>query len=122
MKQKFIRLDADNVGDKIELSLLNNDIAKAKSIHNSIRESMKTLLEKITNQGDMEIIMVGCDDILIKMEASNYKKSFLEELMIIFNGISDCTISVGVGNNLHEALLNLNKAKLSGKNIIIESH
>jgi hypothetical protein len=120
MSQKFIRMDADGVGDRIELALLNDDVACAKAIHNAIRRSMRALIQKINASGEMEIVMVGCDDILILMGAGRYRRAFFEELKELFNRLSGCTISIGVGNDLQEALLNLSKAKLSGKNRIIE--
>jgi hypothetical protein len=121
MAEKFIRMDADGVGDKIELALLDDDIALAKAIHNAIRRSMRALIHRINTANDMEIIMVGCDDILIRMEAEHYRRNFLVTLMRLFNDTSGCTISIGVGSDLQEALLNLSKAKLSGKNKIVET-
>lgn len=121
MAEKFIRMDADGVGDKIELALLDNDIALAKAIHNAIRRSMQALAETINSAGNMEIIMMGCDDILLRMDAVSYRRAFFEELMQLFCMMSDCTISMGVGNSLMEALLNLNRAKLAGKNRIVET-
>lgn len=116
----FVRLDADGVGDKIELALLDNDIDRARAIHNAIRRSMSALVERITARGDIEIIMVGCDDILMRMQAASYQRSFFEALMGVFETMSECTISIGVGGCLADALHNLDKAKLAGKNRIVE--
>jgi hypothetical protein len=113
-------LDADNVGDKIELALLDNDVVRARTIHDSVRESMRALSSRIEARDRTAIIMVGCDDILLRTDSEADLRAFLENLMRTFAEISGCTISIGIGHTLMECLMNLNKAKLGGKNRIVE--
>ncbi|MBK8564438.1 MAG: hypothetical protein IPN76_14150 [Saprospiraceae bacterium] len=37
---KYMRLDADRIGEEIELALLNGDVEKANSIHLSVQRGM----------------------------------------------------------------------------------
>ena len=116
----YIRLDGDNIGDKIELSLLKGDFQLAKQIHESIQKSLKAIKNKIESQQKYNILMNGCDDILFSTDKVEYNVVFLEELMIDFFSLSKCTLSIGVGRSIAEAMHNLKIAKLSGKNMIIE--
>ncbi len=117
----FIRLDADNIGDAIELSLLNDNIIMAKHIHQNVQSGINTLIEKISNNGNYTILMQGCDDILFKVDKEDYSESFIMELKLIFFSVSEYTISIGVATSIQEVLINLRKAKLGGKNKIISS-
>lgn len=116
----YVRVDADSVGDQIELALLEGDTEKAQIIHNQVQESMKEL-RIFAERNFGEILMQGCDDIFFKMfdAAENFER--LEAARIEFLNRSGFTLSVGVGSSSTEALLNLTKAKLLGKNRIVVS-
>ncbi len=121
MKNKtYIRLDGDDIGNKIELSLLNGNLDDAQRIHNIVQKSLEKLHRRISSEKSAEILMKGCDDILFSINKEDYRLEFLIDLKNEFYTDSNFTFSVGVGNSLNEALLNLRKAKLQGKNIIIE--
>jgi hypothetical protein len=117
----FIRLDADNIGDAIELSLLNDNIVMAKHIHRNVQSGINTLIDKISNSGNYTILMQGCDDILFKVDKEDYSESFIMELKSTFFSVSEYTISIGVATSVQEVLINLRKAKLGGKNRIVSS-
>lgn len=116
----YIRLDVDNVGDQIELSLLKNEIEKAKNIHSKIQDSIVKLTAFIESDKQNKLIMIGCDDILFTTSINDYNYKKLEYLSAYFFEISNFTLSIGVGNTIPEAMHNLKLAKLSGKNRIIE--
>lgn len=118
-KPIYVKLDADNIGDSIELALLNNNIEEAIRIHNLIQESIKKLVVKINDCG-YKILMIGCDDILFSVEFELFDETNLLELMEFFNSYTNFSLSMGVGISLNEALLNLRKAKISGKNKIVK--
>jgi uncharacterized protein YjbI with pentapeptide repeats len=111
----FVRVDADSVGDQIELALLEGDTAGAQIIHNHVQESMKEL-RIFAEQNFGEILMQGCDDIFFNMLdcVENFER--LEIARTEFFNRSGFTLSIGVGASLTEAVLSLTKAKLSGKN------
>ena len=115
----YIKLDADNVGDSIELALLNNNVEEAIRIHNLIQENIRKL-DNIINDYGFNILMTGCDDILFCIDCDLFEETNLIELMNFFNRNTSFSLSIGVGISLNEALLNLRKAKLSGKNKIVK--
>lgn len=116
----YVRVDADSIGDQIELALLEGDTAKAQMIHDQVQESMKEL-RIFVERNFGEILMHGCDDIFFKMldAADNFER--LETARMEFLKRSGFTLSVGVGPSSTEALLNLTKAKFLGKNRIVVS-
>ena len=116
---KYIRLDADQIGEEIELALLNDDIEKAGSVHLLVQKGMMLLREMIISNPDFSILMSGCDDILATFSGEHLEVFLLEDLKNCFFRATTYTISIGIGDNLQEALLNLRKAKLSGRDKIV---
>lgn len=117
---KFIKLDADNIGDRIELALLNGDVKGAQEIHKAVQKAIQNIKETINTFPNWSILMIGCDDIL--MEVLVEDKKIIENLELLRKRfISSCgfTLSIGVGGSLQEALINLTKAKLKGKDVIV---
>lgn len=114
---KLIRIDFDNIGDKIDFFLLNNKFEKAQEISNVIKLSIKEALLYINqNFNSPEILLIGADDILFS--ANDPEKKQIELFKDFFYEKTDLTVSIGVGNNIRETLLNLKEAKVSGRNII----
>lgn len=118
MKYKFIRIDCDNVGDKIELCLYELNIEKAQAINNLIRKSIVELSENLRKILNSEILLIGPDDILLKTEISNLNKNKLNKLKDDYFKKTGFTISIGIGNDIIEAMRNLDIAKRSGRNKI----
>lgn len=114
----FVRLDGDNIGEKIELALINSDVEKAQSIHNVVQASIESVKLEIENYG-YKILMSGCDDILFSINQSEFDNSTLIKVMECFFERSKFTLSIGVGFSINESLINLRIAKLSGKNKIV---
>ncbi len=118
MKFKFARLDCDNVGDRIELSLYELDTEKAQNINNLIRKNIVELAKEIKTELNGEILLVGPDDIFFK---TNFDVFDLEKLNFLKNGFFEktgITMSIGVGDDLISAMRNLDIAKKMGKNRI----
>lgn len=114
-QKKYIRLDADNVGDKIELALLQNNIETANKIHSSVQSGIAKI-KNIILESNGEILMAGCDDILFIYSLKSM--DFLDNIRNMFEMETGFTLSIGFGNNLAESLESLKIAKLSGKNQI----
>jgi hypothetical protein len=111
--------DGDNIGDKMEIMLLENRLAEAAEFSEKL-ESALSLLEEITKSQDgVEVIILGGDDLLFKY-ADNYKHihEFLERIRSEFYRITGSTMSCGVGETARESVINLYLAKLYGKNQI----
>ncbi|MEN8907560.1 MAG: hypothetical protein ABF289_16535 [Clostridiales bacterium] len=62
----YLYFDGDNVGNNLELFLIDNEIEKAKELSTNINVALKDLKEKLMKLGACEIILFGGDDILIK--------------------------------------------------------
>ncbi|WP_338555589.1 mCpol domain-containing protein [Paenibacillus sp. KS-LC4] len=121
MYKYYIRLDADNIGDKIEYFLLCNDWEKARDIHNKIQNSMEIIGEFVRGNEDYILLMTGCDDLLIGTNEESVLKVavFTESIRNHFNKLCNETLSAGIGNSIVEAIMNLRKAKTGGKNNIV---
>lgn len=116
--EKLVRIDFDNIGDKIDFYLFKNDFINAQEISNIIKNAINDSISYInTNFINTRVLLIGADDILFSCEDPT-KKS-LEELKMFYNEKTNLTVSIGVGKNIKEVILNLKEAKVSGKNIII---
>jgi len=114
----FVRIDADSIGDAIEFALMNDDAHKAQIIHNVVQEAMQDLRDYVIQHFN-NIIMYGCDDVLFNMPASPKNFGLLTTISVEFQRKTEFTLSIGIGITLSEALINLRKAKLTGKNKIV---
>lgn len=117
----FVRLDADNIGDAIELSLINNDISRAKLIHQKVQFGIRKIEKQLNENEYCTVLMKGCDDILFQIKKEDNSKGILLELKEKFLELTGYTLSIGVAYSLEGALLNLRKAKLNGKNMIVSN-
>ncbi|MGJ1323679.1 mCpol domain-containing protein [Sphingobacterium faecium] len=115
----FIRLDGDKIGDKIELFLLNNDWISAQDIHNKIQKGIESLVKYIKSIESSQLLMVGCDDILFTIKRHEFNLIIVQQIQKIFFNETQFTLSIGIGNSSIDAIHNLRKAKLSGRNKII---
>lgn len=116
--RKIIKLDFDNVGDYIDFHLYNNNLALAQEatfiIQSIIKTSLNFIKENFTN---VEILVVGADDILFSCQELTKEK--LNILKNFYSSQTPFTISIGVGDDIKESLLNLRIAKVSGKNMFV---
>ncbi len=115
----FIRLDGDNIGDGIELAVMNGELEKAQQIHDSVQDSMKRLTKMISDFPTSNLLLIGCDDILFSIEGKQAPITLLDELRTTFQIDTYHSLSIGVGTNLPSALTSLKRAKLSGKDKVI---
>jgi hypothetical protein len=109
---KYIYIDGDDIGLKIENSFMNNDEASLKEINNSV----KMVIQKITlylKEMNYEIIFSGADGIICKndnVDVSNLL-NFIRDLDYKLE------FSIGVGMSLRDAYIALRYSKSNGKNI-----
>lgn len=115
--KKLVRIDFDNIGDKIDYHLFNENFYKAQEISDIIKITIsESLLYIQANFDSVEVLLVGADDILFSCAGIDLKQ--LESLRIFYTEKSNLTVSIGVGNNIRETMSNLKEAKVSGKDII----
>jgi len=118
-KKRYIRIDADNVGDSIELALIEEDVQKSQEIHFKVQKNITKTVEKLESIDGISILMRGCDDILFSIDNNQVDHNFLEELKNDFKLNSGFSISIGIGESILKALQNLRIAKISGRNKIV---
>lgn len=117
----FIRLDVDNAGDSIELALLESDPKKAQYVHDTIQENINLIVDIIQENDTRTVLMKGSDDILFSVNKNEFDINFLKKIKSEFKLKSGFSISIGVGASITQCLLNLQIAKVSGKNKIVEN-
>jgi minimal CRISPR polymerase-like protein len=111
--------DGDNIGERMEIMLLENRLTEATEFSEKLERAMSRLGEITRSQDGIEVIILGGDDLLFKYEDSSTSISeLLEKLRSEFLRISGSTMSCGVGKTVRESVLNLYLAKLYGKNQI----
>lgn len=115
----YVYFDGDNIGDSIELLLLNGDVKGATKLSAKLNDAIQQLKDELDNKLDIEIILFGGDDLLIKYDdVSNH----LNIIQVARENYFDCCghyISCGGGDTLNIAMQNLRKAKVMGKNHFI---
>lgn len=115
---KYIYLDGDDIGLKIEKCFMTNDENGLKTVNDEVNNTIVQITEYL-QQIESEIIFSGADGIIFKKAEFNAEQitSFIKRLKI------NITFSMGIGNSLREAFLALRYAKSNGKNgtAILES-
>ncbi len=116
----YIFFDGDNIGSTIEALLLSEKIEEARIYSNSLNQVISDLSSYLSGKSNLEIIILGGDDILIKV--TDYESEIKKIISIVIDKFltnsQKSTISCGVGTNIEMAIIALHKAKLFGKNQI----
>ena len=63
---KYAFFDGDNVGNTIEILLIENKIKEAQDLSNNITKSLNKIKKRINDK--CEIVLMGGDDLLIKVK------------------------------------------------------
>lgn len=111
---KFIYIDGDNIGLKIEQSFLNNDEKKLSEINGMVINAVKNISTYLLTT-KQEIIFSGADGIISKGNNINLS----ELLKIVRNVDKNLTFSIGIGNTLNDSYIALRYAKSYNKNIAV---
>lgn len=99
--------------------LLDEKIADAVKFSQRVNKAIEEVCIKIKSIDGADIILVGGDDIIAVFSEESWDIKIAENLRSIFYKIASCTLSIGIGLSVQEALNNLRRAKLSGKDRII---
>jgi len=116
----FAFFDGDNIGDKIELLLIEGRLSEASLLSDNLNLALEEI-KRILNDKKVKIHICGGDDLLIEMPSNEFKYPIIEEVRDMFFQRTNCTFSCGIGINLNETIANLHRAKISGKNKIVSS-
>lgn len=112
----YAYFDGDNIGDSIELLLMNHNIDAAKGLSLKLNVALEQLKNSLNENLDLQIILYGGDDLLIEFDAV---EGYIETIESARREYFQCCghyISCGSGNTLKIAMENLRKAKLIGRN------
>ncbi|MBU1002446.1 MAG: mCpol domain-containing protein [Proteobacteria bacterium] len=108
---KYIYIDGDDIGLRIENSFLNNNEKRLSEINRHVKKTIKRITKYLTDQ-KYNIIFSGADGIICKadnkIDINALTRSTINDMGITF--------SVGIGNTLHESYIALRYAKCHGKN------
>lgn len=110
--------DGDNIGDTLEILLTENKVQEARHFSRNVKDAFVEIEKRLREESDVEIVICGGDDLLIKYDSRVHNKRLLEDIMTIFEDITNHSMSCGVGENTAQAVRNLYLAKLYGKNRI----
>ncbi|NQX03405.1 mCpol domain-containing protein [Rathayibacter sp. VKM Ac-2856] len=114
-QESFVYFDGDDVGAKIELCLLSDDVEAAAAISTSVSDARMELSRKLQVRFDAELIFSAGDEVLARL-SEIVDNDIFDQLRLAFAARSGISISCGVGRSASEASLNLRLAKLQGKN------
>lgn len=116
----YVRVDADCVGDDIELCLIRGAVANAQEIHRSVQKSLELIVDHLRVMDHCKVLMVGADDVLFEVESAYFTIDQVESVRRLFVTGCNYTLSAGVGDSIYAAVSNLKLAKLSGRNRIVK--
>lgn len=110
--------DGDNIGNTIEVLLIEGKVAEAISLSENINDAANKIGKILRSRNGIEVMILGGDDLLIKYDSEKYGSELLEEIRTLFQAKTGLSMSCGVGENIPESIQNLRLAKLYGKDQI----
>lgn len=112
----YLALDGDNIGSHLESYILHEDVKGLQDFTESFNSVLNSIVRKIRQDPEIEIILLGGDSLLITLPASRIKS--VVDLVTNETLKTDFTFSGGYGPSMRHAYLALKLAKASGKNKI----
>ena len=112
---KFVYIDGDDIGLRIENSFLNNDESTLQKVNMEVKLIINKITDFLTSK-DYNIIFSGADGIICKGDNVDVQ-SLLDFTRQLNNGF---TFSLGSSNSLRGAYIALRYAKSINKNVAVE--
>lgn len=112
--------DGDDIREHIEFYLLNSDLNALTNFSKNLTKAITVIMEFAVSRMDAEVIYAGGDEIFFRIDKDRYNRTFIEEMISIFQKITSNTISFGVGESVEAAFLNMRRAKALGRGEIVE--
>jgi GTP cyclohydrolase III len=112
---KYIGIDGDNIGSRIELYLLEDNEQSIQAFSKTVEKTIAYLSNKLKKEG-MTIIFSGGDSILCRSDETDVEK-LCNTLSI--ESESGIQFSIGIGGTMQQAYMALKYAKTSGKDRIV---
>ncbi len=117
----YVLGDGDKIRERIEAHLLNNEIELLSEVSQSIIDAISEMVGFSSATMNAEKIMAGGDDLLLRIKKNLFKLEKLKTMIQIFQSKVGNQFSVGIGNTIESAYINLRRAKSSAKKIVGES-
>lgn len=115
---RYAFFDGDNIGNTIEILLIEGKVTKAISLSENINDAANEMGKTLKSRDGIEVMILGGDDLLIKYDSKKYGLELLQEIITLFQTKTGLSMSCGVGKNISESIQNLRLAKLYGKDQI----
>ena len=112
----FLHFDADNIGNLIELLLLDGKLEEAQRMSCKIKSAMNELRNTLERDFGAKVHIFAGDDLIVSLSGRMPTGERIQDMRNVFKKMSGVTISCGSGFSVEDALANLRRAKLSGKN------
>lgn len=111
--------DGDNIRLRMEREILEDRLDACRAVSEAISGGMNLIREFVGSEAGWSVIFSGGDDILLEIHTNSYDPAILRRAMIAFEEITGSTISFGAASTLHDAYLNLRRAKSLGSGKLV---
>ena len=115
MEEVFAYFDGDNIGSRLELLLIDDQVEDARSYSASVNRALSEAQLILTRLPTVEVILAGGDDLLARWTLGAVSLADVEAVRDAFLKFCGQSLSVGVGQSAGRAAYNLRRAKLLGK-------
>lgn len=110
----YCGIDGDKVGEKIEALIITGQLIEASELSRKVKSAVREI-ERMVQESGGEVIFAGGDSIFAKIE---FDEALCKNLIRIFEEITGCFASAGIGKTPTDAYLALKLAKSSGQGMI----
>jgi hypothetical protein len=117
--QIFAHLDGDNVGNRLELLLLDERLDDACKYSESVTKALQQVRAFLIEVPTVRVLIAEGDDLLATWQPGSVKVEDIDEMRKIFLRNCGQSMSAGVGFSTSSAVRNLRRAKLMGKAQVI---
>lgn len=118
-QERYILADGDDVGAKLELHMLRNEVHDLKAQSEKLSAGLELVVEELRKYSRTEVIFAGGDDIMAYTQNREFATdAALRRIQEIYHKCCGQTLSIGIGRTPRSAHFALRMAKLLGKNQI----
>jgi len=120
MNRVFIAVDGDDIGEKINESVLQNDVNALAEFSNRLNHGIEAIREW-ANSHQGAVVNSGGDEAVIYIDGVEEDELLdsVEHLREVYKQITGCSLSAGTGSSLVEAGKALLAGKVSGKDMVV---
>lgn len=111
--------DGDEIGTTLEDLLREDKVEDASKLSAMINLAMQEVKDYLNKIEKYEILIWGGDDLLIKTNNGKISQTVIDKIRKTFFERTGCTVSVGIGLSIIDAMNKLGEAKNSGRNKVI---